>query len=376
MLTRGFAVFLGQRPLEAFVSARSSEAMFSELPLFAQLEDISELQEVLALATPFCVDAGVVLFRQGDESDGMYLIVEGEVVVRARVPGDTEAELGRVGPGGVLGELALIDRGLRSATVQARIQTTGFFFSEQFFKMLRLAQRVSALKVMQPICRVIAQRVRDRVSDLAAATAVMAEETAIIAHIESTDPPVVERPAHWANYRQQRVNGLIADRLRLMSFFRRFNANEVSEILAHGSVVDAQRGQVLWRRGELSTRSYVVVRGALQLSIQGEVFRELCMVLGPGQLVGTVSLMDSGPQPMDCVVREPSWLWEADVETLRRILSGTQGISYKLFDATVESLVDQLRRVTRAVARVTAQGRAVAAGCVPQTSTSTVLTNP
>jgi CRP-like cAMP-binding protein len=125
----------------------------------------------------------------------------------------------------------------------------------------------------------------------------------------------------------------------------------------------------------LSTRSYVVVRGAVQLSIQRDAFREPCMVLGPGQLVGAVSLMDGGPQPMDCVAREPSWLWEANMEILQRILEGTQGISYKLFDAAVESLVDQLRRVTRAVARVTAQGRLVAAG-VPQTSTSTVLTNP
>ena len=67
--------------------ARSSEAMFRELPLFAQLDDSSELHEVLALATRFSVDAGAVLFRQGDESDGMYVIADGEVVVRARVPG-------------------------------------------------------------------------------------------------------------------------------------------------------------------------------------------------------------------------------------------------------------------------------------------------
>jgi CRP-like cAMP-binding protein len=172
------------------------------------------------------------------------------------------------------------------------------------------------------------------------------------------------------------VDGLMVDRLRVMPLFHRFNAQEVSELLAHGSVIDVQRGQLLWHRSELFTRSYVVVRGALRLSIQHEAFREPCMVLGPGQLVGTVSLMDSGPQPMDCVACEPSWLWEADVETLRRILGGTQAISYKLFDAALESLVDQLRRVTRTVARVTAQGRVVAAGGVPQTSTSTVLTNP
>lgn len=356
--------------------ARSSEAMFRELPLFGQLDDISELHEVLALATRFSVDAGAVLFRQGDESDGMYVIADGEVVVRARVPGDTEAELARVGPGGILGELALVDHGFRSATAQARIPTTGFFFSEQFFKMLRLSQRVSALKVMQPICRVIAQRVRDRVADLAASTVVAAGETATRADVESFAAPVAERPAQWADHQRRHVDGLMVDRLRVMPLFHRFNAQEVSELLAHGSVIDVQRGQLLWHRSELFTRSYVVVRGALRLSIQHEAFREPCMVLGPGQLVGTVSLMDSGPQPMDCVACEPSWLWEADVETLRRILGGTQAISYKLFDAALESLVDQLRRVTRTVARVTAQGRVVAAGGVPQTSTSTVLTNP
>jgi CRP/FNR family transcriptional regulator, cyclic AMP receptor protein len=357
------------------VPARSWEVMFRELPLFAQLDDISELHEVLTLATQFSVDAGAVLFRQGDESDGMYVIAEGEVVVRARVPGDTEAELGRVGPGGILGELALIDRGFRSATAQARIPTTGFFFSEQFFKMLRLAQRVSALKVMQPICRVIAQRVRDRVADLAACTVVAAGETATSADVENAAPPLAERPAQWAEDQRRQVNGQMADQLRVMPLFHRFTAKEVSELLVHGSLLDVQRGQLLWHRGDLSTRSYVVVRGAVRLSVQREAFGEPCMVLGPGQLVGAVSLMDGGPQPMDCVAREPSWLWEANVEALQRILEGTQGISYKLFDAAVESLVDQLRRVTRAVARVTAQGRLVAAG-VPQTSTSTVLTNP
>ena len=355
--------------------ARSSEAVFRELPLFAQLDDSAELHEVLALATRFSVDAGTVLFRQGDESDGMYVIADGEVVVRARVPGDTEAELGRVGPGGILGELALIDRGFRSATAQARIPTTGFFFSEQFFKMLRLAQRVSALKVMQPICRVIAQRVRDRVADLAACTVVAAGETATRADVDSAAPPLAERPAQWADEQRRPVNELTVDQLRAMPLFQRFTAREVSELLAQGYLLDVQRGQLLWRRGELSARSYVVVRGAVQLSVQHEAFREPCMVLGPGQLVGAVSLMDGGPQPMDCVAREPAWLWEADAETLQRVLEGTQGLSYKLFDAVVESLVDQLRRVTRAVARVTAQGRLVTAA-FPQTSTSTVLTNP
>ena len=351
------------------MSARSPEALLRELPVFAQLDDTSELYEVLALATPFSVEAGAVLFRQGDESDGMYVVADGEIVVTARVPGDTTAVLGRVGPAGILGELALIDRGFRSATAQARVATTGFFFSEQFFKMLRMAQRVSALKVMQPICRVISQRIRDRVADLAAC-AVPADAAALV-QVENNFGPFIERPAEWAEQQRRSIDGLAAAHLHAMPFFHRFDAKEVQELLGHGRLLDLQRGQLLWRRGERPLRSYVVVRGAVRLSVRRGAWQEPCMVLGPGQLVGTVALMDGGPQPMDCIVREPSWLWEADVEALRAVLSGTQGLSYKLFDAVVESVVDQLRRVTRAVARVAAQGRSAAPDAV-QTSTSTV----
>ena len=350
------------------MSARSPEALLRQLPLFTQLDDTSELYEVLALATPFSVEAGAVLFRQGDESDGMYVVADGEIVITARVPGDTTAMLGRVGPGGILGELALIDRGFRSATAQARVPTTGFFFSEQFFKMLRMAQRVSALKVMQPICRVISQRIRDRVADLAAC-AVPAD--AALVQIKNNFGPFIEHPAEWAEHQRRSIDELAAVDLHVMPFFQRFDAKELHELLGCGQLLDLQRGQLLWRRGERPTYSYVVVRGAVRLSVQRGAFQEPCMVLGPGQLVGTVALMDGGPQPMDCIAREPSWIWEADIKALRAILSGTQGLSYKLFDAVVESIVDQLRRVTRAVARVAAQGRSAAADAV-QTSTSTV----
>ena len=350
------------------MSARSPEALLRELPLFAQLDDTSELYEVLALATPFSVEAGTVLFRQGDESDGMYVVADGEIVVTARVPGDTTAVLGKVGPGGILGELALIDRGFRSATAQARVPTTGFFFSEQFFKMLRMAQRVSALKVMQPICRVISQRIRDRVADLAAAAP---GDAAALVQVESDSGPLIERPVAWAAHQQRSLDSLAGEHLHVMPFFHRFDAKEVRELLGHGRLLDLQRGQLLWRRGERPMRSYVVVRGAVRLSVRRGAFQEPCMVLGPGQLVGTVALVDGGTQPMDCIAREALWVWEADDEALRTMLSGTHGLSYKLFDTVVESVIDQLRRVTRAVARVAAQGRSARADAA-QTSTSTV----
>ena len=57
---------------------------------------------------------GQTIFRQGLPGDAMYLVQEGQVEIR--VDGST-VEI--VGPGGVIGELALVDGGPRSASAIA-----------------------------------------------------------------------------------------------------------------------------------------------------------------------------------------------------------------------------------------------------------------
>ena len=54
--------------------------------MFANL-DPHALQQVQFLARPFQVNAGTTLFRQGDPSDGLYLIKTGEIENPAARPG-------------------------------------------------------------------------------------------------------------------------------------------------------------------------------------------------------------------------------------------------------------------------------------------------
>ena len=59
--------------------------------------------------------SGDTIFREGEPGDAMYVVLEGELEARVR---------GRlvetIGPGGIVGELALIDRASRVATVVAK----------------------------------------------------------------------------------------------------------------------------------------------------------------------------------------------------------------------------------------------------------------
>jgi putative ABC transport system ATP-binding protein len=75
-----------------------------------------------------------VLFRQGEPSDVVYLVDEGDIeVVRERVDGSTE-HLATVGPGRYVGELGPLLGLQRSATARAATACTLHVFSPQEFR--------------------------------------------------------------------------------------------------------------------------------------------------------------------------------------------------------------------------------------------------
>ena len=62
---------------------------------------------------------GEVIIRQGETGECMYVVQEGTVEVLEDA-GGRPTLLGEMGPGDFFGEMALVDRDVRSATVRAR----------------------------------------------------------------------------------------------------------------------------------------------------------------------------------------------------------------------------------------------------------------
>ena len=84
------------------------------LPLFADLSD-EELSEIATFAQEISVEAGRDLVREGDFSYEFMAIEEGEAEVTRH--GEHVAELG---PGDFFGEMGLLEKTLRNATVTAK----------------------------------------------------------------------------------------------------------------------------------------------------------------------------------------------------------------------------------------------------------------
>ncbi len=100
--------------------------------------------------TPF--SAGQRVFSVGDPGDVMYAVRDGEVEVIVQ---DKVVEV--VGPGGVFGEMALIDKQPRSATAVCRTDCQLIPINETRFKFLVQQTPFFAVEVMRLLVRRLRQ---------------------------------------------------------------------------------------------------------------------------------------------------------------------------------------------------------------------------
>ena len=76
---------------------------------------------------------GEIILQEGTIGTRAYLVESGAVEI-SRGHGERKRVLGRVGPGGIFGELALIDGGNRSADAKATAETICLVIPQDVFK--------------------------------------------------------------------------------------------------------------------------------------------------------------------------------------------------------------------------------------------------
>ncbi len=83
--------------------------------------------------------ANEVLFREGDDADGLHLVRSGSVSVSRNI-GGRDIVTTYVAAGNYVGEMALLGQAKRSATVRATVLTESIFLSAEVFAQLMLSQ--------------------------------------------------------------------------------------------------------------------------------------------------------------------------------------------------------------------------------------------
>lgn len=113
----------------------SLSAGLKHIPWFANFSN-EEIRSIEGIGRTCSVKEGEYLFHEGDPGDSACLIVSGSVDVLRSGADGAEILLASLGPGEVIGELAIIDGGARSAAVRAREATELFVVLRRDFLSL------------------------------------------------------------------------------------------------------------------------------------------------------------------------------------------------------------------------------------------------
>ena len=132
-------------------------ALLSGSPLFEMLSN-QELDAVCALLVPREIKAAGVIFEEGALGDGLYLIASGEVEVFQAAHTQPIATL-MVGE--CFGEMALVDKEYRSATVKARTDVQLLHLSPEGLAQFRTAQKDGFAFLVMNIARMLSVRLRE-----------------------------------------------------------------------------------------------------------------------------------------------------------------------------------------------------------------------
>ncbi|MGE3165421.1 MAG: cyclic nucleotide-binding domain-containing protein [Planctomycetota bacterium] len=130
---------------------------FNTVPLFEGLHH-REIMELLRIAEDVVAESGQVIVSQGDRADGFFVIGAGAFEVVKRGANNKKTVLARLEELSYFGEMALVRREPRSASVVCVAPGRLKKFPSALFDQLIEEQNLTAYRVIHNMCRILAER--------------------------------------------------------------------------------------------------------------------------------------------------------------------------------------------------------------------------
>ncbi|CAN5123136.1 Crp/Fnr family transcriptional regulator [soil metagenome] len=205
-------------------------ALYAKLPEHSLLRSLGpdDLAYLLTDAREHKAKKGAVLLQQGDPGDFLLILMEGRARVTVYSANGREIVLEYVEAGTVLGEIALIDGGLRTASVIALGPVRYLTLPRAVFERVIAANHRIALRLM----RELAMRLR------------LANETIETDRAYGAAPRLARFLLRLLKNSETGVISLSQTELAMFAGISRENINRQLALWAQGGIVELEHGKI------------------------------------------------------------------------------------------------------------------------------------
>ncbi len=115
-------------------------------------------EELSQLCQRLEVDNGEVIATQGEDARSMHFILEGRVGIIVKMDDGRLIRVRSLGPHTTIGEMGLITRQMRSATIQAEVPSVLYELSAEAYEQLKRQNSALAQALLTYTVKVMAER--------------------------------------------------------------------------------------------------------------------------------------------------------------------------------------------------------------------------
>lgn len=276
--------------------------------------------------------SGETILQQSELIDGVYIILEGNVLVNAIIMGQGITRLETLFPGQFLGAISFIDKCPCLTSFVATKSVLCLYIPDSYFQRLSYAYPETKHKIFEVIVGQICDRLKIA-HDIV---------TSFISESEMTSLSFFDRVAYSLN-QPKKINfedtGINKERLRNSHVFNSFTKEEFNELLAHFVTYDAPKNCKLINEGDNSAACYLVLFGGIQSCIIHDAKLAKLSVIGPGTLLASIGCVDTDANfNITYITCEQSILFKLPVSTLQLIKESQPELWYKLYELICGSL--------------------------------------
>lgn len=266
------------------------EQTLKKLPIFAQLPKtfFPQLEPHLQ---PVQLQTGETLFRRGDQSTDMFIVMAGQVKVVLPDEHGRELVVDQFGRGKFIGELALLSQQPRTATIIATEPTT----------LLKLA-RDTFLQVL---------------------------ETATETQLDSLED--------FQRFMRQHYKMQL---LKQLDWFAALSAEELAIVANKTETKRFERNEILFHRGDNGDAFYIITHGWVSAYVTSNEGNQIVLnQLGPGEIFGEMALLENKPRSASIIAITPLEVLTLDRHEFMAILQQHTPIALE----TLRTLSSKLR---------------------------------
>jgi CRP-like cAMP-binding protein len=138
----------------------------SQVPIFDALEG-EEVRTLIQHMGYFTAAAGEVIFEEGEDGDHVCFIVSGSVEVLKTVGETEQVTIATLKRGRSVGEMAIVDKLKRSATVRAKEKTNLLVISREQFEDILKRYPPLGIKILKGLAMMLSHNLRKTATRLA-----------------------------------------------------------------------------------------------------------------------------------------------------------------------------------------------------------------